>query len=110
MKRISKFVAVAAITLGACGTLSIPAQAATPNTVVAKSKHTGTSGCFNWSWADGTSTTTIYYHNTCSTTKHLCVWWKSGNTDTLHKLTAAGGAKGHRKEDGTIISQDIEDC
>ncbi|MFJ9542012.1 hypothetical protein ACIRPX_32790 [Streptomyces sp. NPDC101225] len=74
------------------------------------SMHRGSSGCFNWSWADGTATSTIYYHNTCSTTEHLCVWWKDGKENNLHRITARGGAKGHLKESGTIKSQDIEDC
>ncbi|MGW2238754.1 hypothetical protein [Streptomyces sp. NPDC001759] len=74
------------------------------------STHRGSSGCFNWSWADGTTTTTIYYHNTCSTTKHLCVWWKDGQENNLHRITAGGDEKGHLKEPGTIITNDIEDC
>ncbi|WP_336050370.1 hypothetical protein [Streptomyces sp. CA2R101] len=31
----------------------------------AQSTHRGTVGCFSYSWADGTATYTVYYHNNC---------------------------------------------
>lgn len=39
------------------------------------SKHTGTTGCFNWSWADGWDSTTVYFHNTCKTTHVIEITW-----------------------------------
>ncbi|MEU3339524.1 hypothetical protein ACWCQ1_20790 [Streptomyces sp. NPDC002144] len=107
MRILGKTVAAAALAVGLSAAFALPAQAAT---AAPASTHRGSSGCFNWSWADGTTTTTIYYHNTCSTTQHLCVWWKDGQENNLHRITAAGDAKGHLKEPGTIISNDIEDC
>jgi hypothetical protein len=107
MRMLGKTVAAAALAVGMSAAFALPAQAAT---AAPMSTHRGTSGCFNWSWADGTTTTTIYYHNTCSTTKHLCVWWKDGQVNSLHRITAGGDEKGHLKKPGTIISNDIEDC
>lgn len=107
MRMLGKTVAAAALAVGMSAAFALPAQAAT---AAPMSTHRGSSGCFNWSWADGTTTTTIYYHNTCSTTKHLCVWWKDGQENNLHRITAGGDEKGHRKEPGTIITNDIEDC
>ncbi|MFI7405894.1 hypothetical protein ACIBW9_36425 [Streptomyces sp. NPDC049541] len=107
MKIFGKSVAAVALTVGMSAAFALPAQAATASPM---STHRGTSGCFNWSWADGTTTATIYYHNTCNTTRDLCVWWRDGSVHRLHRLTAAADAKGHRKENGTIESQNIEDC
>lgn len=107
MRMLGKTVAAAALAVGMSAAFALPAQAAT---AAPMSTHRGSSGCFNWSWADGTATTTIYYHNTCSTTKHLCVWWKDGQVNSLHRITAGGDEKGHLKEPGTIITNDIEDC
>ncbi|WP_377268263.1 hypothetical protein [Peterkaempfera sp. SMS 1(5)a] len=104
MKRFAKIVTAAAMTVGACA-VAVPAQAAT---AVPQSTHRGTAGCFNWSWADGTTTTTIYYHNTCGKSADLCVWWRDGKFDDLHRITAGAGVHGHRKETGAISS--IEDC
>lgn len=104
---LGKTMAAAALAVGLSAAFALPAQAAT---AAPMSTHRGSSGCFNWSWADGTTTTTIYYHNTCSTTKHLCVWWKDGQENNLHRITAGADAKGHLKEPGTIITNDIEDC
>jgi hypothetical protein len=107
MRMLGKTMAAAALAVGLSAAFALPAQAAT---AAPMSTHRGSSGCFNWSWADGTTTTTIYYHNTCSTTKHLCVWWKDGQENNLHRITAGADAKGHLKEPGTIITNDIEDC
>lgn len=40
--------------------------------------HHGVSGCFAWSWVPGDATTTVYYHNRCSTKKTLNIWWSNG--------------------------------
>ena len=96
MNRVTKFVAAAvvpaALLLASAGTASA-------------STHRGTSGCFNWSWADGDVSATVYYHNTCSKTEELTIWWKAyPNRHIMHTVTAKAGAKGHIKEDGTIES------
>ncbi|MGW3122967.1 hypothetical protein ACWDBW_38630 [Streptomyces sp. NPDC001107] len=77
-----------------------PAQAAT---LTPLSTHRGTSGCFNWSWADGNTTATIYYHNTCKSTKQLVVTWETGLIKTAITFKVPGNHKGHDKEDGTIV-------
>ncbi|MCU1679459.1 MAG: hypothetical protein JWQ81_198 [Amycolatopsis sp.] len=104
MNRVTKAVAalavLPAIAFAVTGTASAaPAQPA--------SKHTGTAGCFNWSWADGTSTTTVYYHNTCNHSEQIHIWWQVSSTvERLHAPTVAAGAKGHVKEDGKVKSID----
>ena len=82
------------------------ANAATPTPAVVQpmSYHSGTSGCFNWSWSDGNITTTVYYHNVCGSTETLDIWWKTGSTYTLHAVTAGAGVHGSIKESGSIYS------
>ncbi|MEU3711878.1 hypothetical protein [Streptomyces catenulae] len=53
--------------------------------------HRGSTGCFNWSWADGTVTTTVYWHNTCKTSHFLRVRFG----DTGHCFQTAGHKKAH---------------
>lgn len=101
MNRVSKavaaFAAVPVLALALAGTAS-----AAPASV-----HRGTSGCFNWSWADGNVTATVYYHNTCSDTEQIHIWWRlTGGTEELHAPKVAAGAKGHIKNSGTVISID----
>lgn len=75
-----------------------PAQAA------ADAKHTGRSGCFNWSWADGVSTTTVYYHNICDKKATINIWWKDGKVEYMKADTVAADGKGHLKHTGDVKS------
>ncbi|GLV84127.1 hypothetical protein Slala03_38160 [Streptomyces lavendulae subsp. lavendulae] len=98
MRRISRISGVAVTTgvaLAAMG-LSSPAYAA------AESMHRGTTGCFNWSWADGVSTTTVYYSNTCDRTASINIWWQDGSTSRMKKVTAGAGEQGSVKNSGTV--------
>lgn len=98
MNRVTKFVATA---------LVVPAAILASTGTASASTHRGTSGCFNWSWADGTISATVYYHNTCNRTETINIWWKaSGGRHIMHAATVKAGAKGHIKEDGTVESID----
>ncbi|GAA3173932.1 MULTISPECIES: hypothetical protein [Streptomyces] len=58
--------AAAVIALGAG-----PADAASASVPSIQKMHRGTSHCFRYSWADGTVTTTVYWHNTCKSSHFL---------------------------------------
>ncbi|MFF3155034.1 hypothetical protein [Streptomyces sp. NPDC057910] len=64
------------------------------------STHRGSSGCFNWSWADGVSTTTVYFHNTCNYTSTINIWWRQGGSDYMRASTVAADGKGSLWHDG----------
>ncbi|MGW6985080.1 hypothetical protein ACWGE1_37440 [Streptomyces sp. NPDC054932] len=95
MRRISSIAVTAGLVLATAG-LSSPAYAA------ADGMHRGKSGCFNWSWADGISTTTVYYSNTCDKTASMNIWWQDGAISKMKKVTAGAGAKGSIKNTGTV--------
>jgi hypothetical protein len=85
--------------------MAAPAQAATAQPM---SYHSGSAGCFNWSWSDGITSTTVYYHNTCGHTELIRIIWNENSTTQHSKvITVGAGAKGHDKEDGSVRS--IED-
>ncbi|WP_152627311.1 hypothetical protein [Streptacidiphilus melanogenes] len=106
MRRIAQFATVATVALGSALGVAGVADAATPSPTLVRpmSYHSGSSGCFNWSWADGITSTTVYYHNTCNYTATLDIWWKTGSVQSLHAVTAKAGAKGSIKENGSISS------
>lgn len=85
-----------AAALIAVGATAVPASAAEMQPM---SKHTGSAGCVNWSWADGWTTTTVYYHSTCSQT-----WWVNVefNHDTTKSDLVAPGGKGSLKGTGSF--------
>jgi hypothetical protein len=79
-------------------------MAASPaNVVVPLAKHTGTSGCFNWSWADGTVSTTVYFHNTCPFAEEITISWSGGHF-VAGKIAANG--KGNAQGVGHVIAID----
>lgn len=99
MRSIAK-VAVTASVLLAGMAVATPAQAA------ADSKHTGRSGCFNWSWADGISTTTVYFHNICDHKATINIWWKDGQVEYMKAANVAADGKGSLKHTGDVKSID----
>ncbi|WP_330231709.1 hypothetical protein OHA40_03940 [Nocardia sp. NBC_00508] len=60
--------------------------------------HRGEAGCFAWSWADGNTTTTVYWHNRCSTEKTLLIEWLGPAAPSRHVVP--GDGKGHEKTSG----------
>ncbi|WP_326584092.1 hypothetical protein OG889_37125 [Streptomyces sp. NBC_00481] len=100
MRSIAKIGVTATALLATGLALATPAQAA------ADAKHTGRSGCFNWSWADGVSTTTVYYHNICDKKATINIWWKDGKVEYMKADTVAADGKGHLKHTGDVKSID----
>ncbi|WP_327730572.1 hypothetical protein OG250_36535 [Streptomyces sp. NBC_00487] len=98
MRSIAKIGVTATALLATGLALATPAQAA------ADAKHTGRSGCFNWSWADGVSTTTVYYHNICDKKATINIWWKDGKVEYMKADTVAADGKGHLKHTGDVKS------
>jgi hypothetical protein len=100
---------IAAATVAAAATAlvlvgSASAMAASPSGVVAPmSKHTGTAGCFNWSWADGTVSTTVYFHNTCQHKETISISWSSGHFVVGDILA---GEKAHAQGVGHVVAID----
>ncbi|KUL27096.1 hypothetical protein [Streptomyces regalis] len=98
MRNIAKAAAVTASVLLAGVAVATPAQAAT------KAKHEGRSGCFNYSWGDGVSTTTVYYHNICNHKATINIWWKDGAVDYMKADTVKADGKGSMKHTGDLKS------
>ncbi|WP_326695214.1 hypothetical protein [Streptomyces sp. NBC_01766] len=67
-------------------------------------KHTGRSGCFNWSWGDGVSTTTVYCHNVCNHSAAIGIWWHEGTVDSMRSATVESGGKGRIGHAGSVKS------
>jgi hypothetical protein len=87
-----RFAVVAASSVAVLGIVAVtPASAAN---LSAASTHTGTVGCFDFSWADGTVSYTIYCHNTCDVKSAV-----AGTTDALFDnkwcANVAADGKGH---------------
>ncbi|MFF4313631.1 hypothetical protein ACWDFR_11740 [Streptomyces sp. 900105755] len=87
-----RFAVTAASSVAILGMVAVtPASAATLSPA---SSHTGSVGCFNYSWADGTVSYTIYYHNTCTVKSAI-----AGTTDALFDnkwcANVAADGKGH---------------
>lgn len=95
--------AVAASLVAGSVAIAAPAQAATATPM---SMHRGTSGCFNWSWADGVSTTTVYFHNTCNYTSTINIWWQQGSSTYMRASTVGPDGKGSLWHDGSVRSID----
>ncbi|NUP67579.1 MAG: hypothetical protein HOW71_36020 [Nonomuraea sp.] len=96
MRSMAK-VAVTASVLLAGMAIATPAQAAT-----ASAQDTGRSGCFNYSYSEGISTTTVYFHNICNETSTINIWWKEGGVEYMKAATVPADGKGHLKHGGSI--------
>lgn len=90
LQRLGAVAAAAAAILAVSA--STPAMAATSADASPLSYHSGSTGCFSWSWTDGSVTWTVYYHNTCSGKSGLEVRTGAFTTECIK---ASGGAKGN---------------
>ncbi|GHD94298.1 hypothetical protein [Streptomyces naganishii] len=97
MRSMAK-IAVTASMLLAGVAVATPAQAATASSGLTK----GRSGCFNYSYGDGISTTTVYFHNICKTEATINIWWKDGKVEYMKAATVPADGKGHLKHTGSI--------
>ncbi|TDD87011.1 hypothetical protein E1293_08670 [Actinomadura darangshiensis] len=87
--------AIATAALGA-GIGAAPAQAST---------HRGVNGCFAWSYGDGNTSVTTYWHNRCSTKHKLKIKYSLSWTTRTYTAVVKGNAKGHKKlQTATIVS------
>lgn len=93
----------AATVVAASAALVLAGSATALATVTPMSKHTGTAGCFNWSWADGTISTTVYFHNTCTDTETITISWSQGH---FVAGDIAPNGKGHAQGTGHVIAID----
>ncbi|GAA4086762.1 hypothetical protein GCM10022284_23940 [Streptomyces hundungensis] len=100
MRKLMKAAIAASLVVGSIA-ITAPAEAATASPM---STHRGSSGCFNWSWADGVSTTTVYFHNTCNYTSTINIWWRQGGSDYMRASTVAADGKGSLWHDGSVKS------
>jgi hypothetical protein len=67
--------------------------------------HRGVAGCFAWSWGDGNSSVTVYWHNRCPRTHRLKIKYSLGWTTKNYTAVVKGDAKGHRKfQTASIVS------
>jgi len=81
-----RVVVLIASTLALVGLSTTPAWAAT---------HRGVAGCFAWSWDDsGWFSTTVYWHNRCTTAHKLEVQW-DGNAYALTRRTVPANGSGN---------------
>ncbi|MER7395696.1 hypothetical protein ABT381_09280 [Streptomyces sp. NPDC000151] len=81
------------VAIGLAATLGLanaaPAMAADMST---QAVHRGSTGCFNYSWGDGTVTWTVYYSNTCNSKQAF--WVKTG-IGSVGETCISVGAKGN---------------
>jgi hypothetical protein len=68
--------------------------------------HRGVAGCFAWSWGDGNTSVTVYWHNRCSTKHKLKIKYSLGwTTKTYTAIVGHVHANGHKKfQTASIVS------
>ncbi|MBO2457154.1 hypothetical protein [Actinomadura violacea] len=69
------------------------------------SVHRGVAGCFAWSWGDGNTSVTVYWHNRCKTTHKLKIKYSLSWTYKTYSTNVKANAKGHKKfQTASIVS------
>jgi hypothetical protein len=105
MKRVTKI--AAAVTVGAAVVAGAGAAvAAETRTAQPMSLHTGSTGCFSWSWSDGNVSTTVYYHNTCGRSAQIGIRWRFDSD--IQWYTVGANQKGHASGNGAVMSIDSD--
>jgi hypothetical protein len=67
--------------------------------------HRGVSGCFSWSWGDGNSSVTVYWHNRCHNKRKLNIKYSLGWTTKKYTAVVKSGGKGHKRlQTASIVS------
>jgi hypothetical protein len=67
--------------------------------------HRGVAGCFAWSWGDGNTSVTVYWHNRCKTKHKITIKYSLGWTTKTYSANVAGDGKGHKKfQTASIVS------
>ncbi|MBG0831066.1 hypothetical protein HS041_25225 [Planomonospora sp. ID67723] len=90
---------VAAASLAAAG-LGVGAAAPASAEV-----HRGVAGCFAWSWGDGNTSVTVYWHNRCDDKRKLNIKYSLGWTTKSYTAVVGGDGKGHKRfQTASIVS------
>ncbi|MFC5834110.1 hypothetical protein [Nonomuraea insulae] len=67
--------------------------------------HRGVAGCFAWSYGDGNSSVTVYWHNRCKTKHKLKIKYSLSWTTKNYTAVVGGNGKGHKKfQTASIVS------
>ncbi|NJP89416.1 hypothetical protein HCN51_08155 [Nonomuraea sp. FMUSA5-5] len=67
--------------------------------------HRGVAGCFAWSWGDGNTSVTVYWHNRCTTKHKITIKYSLSWTYKTYTATVGGDGKGHKKfQTASIVS------
>ncbi|MES9537620.1 MULTISPECIES: hypothetical protein [unclassified Actinomadura] len=95
--RAAAIAAASAVTAGlAVGVGAAPASA---------DVHRGVAGCFAWSYGDGNSSVTVYWHNRCKTKHKLQIKYSLSWTTKTYKTSVKADGKGHKKfQTASIVS------
>ncbi|GAA2205872.1 hypothetical protein GCM10009850_013300 [Nonomuraea monospora] len=92
----TRVAAVAAASVVVAGLAATPASA---------DVHRGVAGCFAWSWGDGNTSVTVYWHNRCRTKHKITIKYSLSWTYKTYTATVGGGGKGHKKfQTASIVS------
>lgn len=67
--------------------------------------HRGVNGCFSWSWGDGNTSVTVYWHNRCKSKHKLNIKYSLGWTTKKYTAVVGADGKGHKKfQTASIVS------
>ncbi|MEU7743146.1 hypothetical protein [Nonomuraea sp. NPDC049158] len=67
--------------------------------------HRGVSGCFAWSWGDGNTSVTVYWHNRCGNKRKLKIKYSLGWTNKNYTAVVKSDGKGHKRfQTASIVS------
>ncbi|MEU0564031.1 hypothetical protein ABZ297_01360 [Nonomuraea sp. NPDC005983] len=67
--------------------------------------HRGVNGCFAWSWGDGNTSVTVYWHNRCRNKRKLNIKYSLGWTTKNYTAVVGSDGKGHKKfQTASIVS------
>ncbi|GGS57128.1 hypothetical protein GCM10010156_14790 [Planobispora rosea] len=67
--------------------------------------HRGVAGCFAWSWGDGNTSVTVYWHNRCDNKRKLKIKYSLGWTTKSYTAVVGADGKGHKKfQTASIVS------
>ncbi|MDF5754985.1 hypothetical protein [Spongiactinospora sp. TRM90649] len=90
---------VVAASIAATGLIGVGATPASAGV------HRGVTGCFSWSWGDGNTSVTVYWHNRCKSKRKLNIKYSLGWTTKKYTAVVKGDGKGHKKfQTASIVS------
>ncbi|MEV6429048.1 hypothetical protein [Nocardia sp. NPDC051463] len=91
---------LAAILVAAALSVAALAGSAQAEQETSGARHEGVADCIQWWWTDnGTSTTTIHWHNLCPSSQTLMVSWQNNRTNMDPDNVMYGIPGGHEGSD-----------